>query len=127
MSDKLDTLRNVIADEEGFNKVMGPLLGTLIRNSLIELLQLREQIEKRGFAIGNIDKIPHFVHKKTENTYLLLTVKNVRIEKDWQEGTLYTRLDEEDGPLIVRNKEEFHDGRFEALEEDASGSAGSGI
>ena len=112
------SLENVIADAEGFDKVMGPLLGALIRNSLKELLDLQTQINTYGFAVDTKNS-EVYRHNKTENDYLILKADNVKIEATWSDAVLYLSADRT-GPIIARDKMEFLDGRFTQIQETDS-------
>jgi len=109
----LKLLRQIVADEKGMSTIMGPLLAALIRNALRDLLHYEEQIIKRGFAVpSNLQEVEH----TKGGRYLIVTDKNVKLEADWSDGVAYLPATDADGPLVIRNKEEFWDGRFTKVE-----------
>lgn len=86
--------------------------------ALEEYYTLKEQTTVLGFAI-DANKARPVTHIKTGNNYLLLLDEHVKIESTWADGVLY--IDTAGEHLIVRDKEEFYDGRFkEETETDAS-------
>lgn len=62
--------------------------------------------------------VPEYQHLKTGNSYCVIIEKDVMIESTWRPGVLYMN---EEGVLIVRDKEEFYDAnRFEKITQESA-------
>ncbi len=83
---------------------------------LQELNGLQTQIAARGIAFGKADDLPRVEHIKSGGRYLILTDQNVKLEADWKDGTMY--LNAQGGPVIIRSKQEFNDGRFQVASQN---------
>lgn len=58
--------------------------------------------------------VPEYQHNNTKNNYCIVLEKDVMLESTWRPGVLYMNAE---GVLIVRDKEEFFDGRFSKITE----------
>jgi hypothetical protein len=60
--------------------------------------------------------VPTYRHKKTGGEYLLITDSCVKLEEKWNDGVMYRSSE---GVTIIRDKDEFNDGRFEKVEKES--------
>lgn len=70
-----------------------------------------------AIGVGDMPFKPTHRHIKTGGLYRFLGT--CKIEATWTDGVLY---DNAEGVLIVRDKAEFEDGRFEPIMEEENGT-----
>lgn len=100
-------------DYTAFQKIVGPALAAAITLVVKDYIKLKNQL-RSGKAILP-DFVPEYRHTKTNGTYCTIFDRDVMLESTWKPAVLYMNAE---GVLVVREKTEFYDGRFEKLSEE---------